>query len=82
MPAENVTITGSFTANGETPYKVEHYQQNLEDDGYTLAETENLTGETDTTATANPKTYTGFAFDGTAEGTVASGNIAATAAWC
>ena len=38
--------------------------------GYTLAETENLTGETDTTATANPKTYTGFAFDGTAEGTV------------
>ena len=76
MPAENVTITGSFTANGETPYKVEHYQQNLEDDGYTLAETENLTGETDTTATANPKTYTGFAFDGTAEGTVASGNIA------
>ena len=76
MPAENVTITGSFTANGKTPYKVEHYQQNLEDDGYTLAETENLTGETDTTATANPKTYTGFAFDGTAEGTVASGNIA------
>ena len=76
MPAENVTITGSFTANGETPYKVEHWQQNLEDDGYTLADTENLTGETDTTATANPKTYTGFAFDGTAEGTVASGNIA------
>ena len=76
MPAENVTITGSFTANGETPYKVEHYQQNLEDDGYTLAETENLTGETDTTATANPKTYPGFAFNGTAEGTVASGNIA------
>ena len=76
MPAENVTITGSFTANGETPYKVEHWQQNLEDDGYTLAETENLTGETDTTATANPKTYTGFAFDGTVEDTVASGNIA------
>ena len=76
MPAENVTITGSFTANGETPYKVEHYQQNLEDDGYTLADTENLTGETDTTATANPKAYTGFTFDGTVEGTVASGNIA------
>ena len=76
MPAENVTITGSFTANGKTPYKVEHYQQNLEDDGYTLADTENLTGETDTTATANPKTYPGFAFNGTAEGTVASGNIA------
>ena len=40
------------------------------------ADTEHLTGETDTTATANPKTYTGFTFDGTVEGTVASGNIA------
>ena len=76
MPAQDVEITGSFTANGDTAYTVEHYQQNLEDDGYTLADTENLTGETDTTATANPKTYTGFTFDGTVEGTVASGNIA------
>ena len=40
------------------------------------ADTEHLTGETDTTATANPKTYPGFAFNGTAGGTVASGNIA------
>ena len=78
MPAENVTITGSFTANGDTAYTVEHYQQNLAGDGYDLveADTEHLTGETDTTATANPKTYTGFTFDGTVEGTVASGNIA------
>ena len=78
MPAENVTITGSFTANGDTAYTVEHYQQNLAGDGYNLveADTEHLTGETDTTATANPKAYTGFTFDGTVEGTVASGNIA------
>ena len=78
MPAENVTITGSFTANGDTAYTVEHYKQNLAGDGYDLveADTEHLTGETDTTATANPKTYTGFTFDGTVEGTVASGNIA------
>ena len=78
MPAENVTITGSFTANGDTAYTVEHYQQNLAGDGYDLVETdtEHLKGETDTTATANPKTYTGFTFDGTVEGTVASGNIA------
>ena len=78
MPAENVTITGSFTANGDTAYTVEHYQQNLAGDGYDLveADTEHLKGETDTTATANPKAYTGFTFDGTVEGTVASGNIA------
>ena len=78
MPAENVTITGSFTANGDTAYTVEHYQQNLAGDGYDLveADTEHLKGETDTTATANPKTYTGFAFDESVEDTVASGNIA------
>ena len=76
MPAENVTITGSFTANGDTAYTVEHYKQNLTGDGFTLAETEELTGKTDTTATANPKTYTGFAFDESVEDTVASGNIA------
>ena len=78
MPAQDVEITGSFTANGDTAYTVEHYQQNLAGDGYDLveADTEHLTGETDTTATANPKTYPGFAFNGTAEGTVASGNIA------
>ena len=76
MPAENVTITGSFTANGNTAYRVEHYQQNLAGNGFTLAETEELTGKTDTTATANPKTYTGFAFDESVEDTVASGNIA------
>ena len=78
MPAQDVEITGSFTANGDTAYTVEHYQQNLAGDGYDLveADTEHLTGETDTTATANPKAYTGFTFDGTVEGTVASGNIA------
>ena len=78
MPAQDVEITGSFTANGDTAYTVEHYQQNLAGDGYDLVETdtEHLKGETDTTATANPKTYTGFTFDESVEGTVASGNIA------
>ena len=78
MPAQDVEITVSFTATGDTAYTVEHYQQNLAGDGYDLveADTEHLTGETDTTATANPKAYTGFTFDGTVEGTVASGNIA------
>ena len=76
MPANDVTATGYFVARTDTAYQVQHYKQNLEDDGFTLAETEELTGKTDTTATANPKTYTGFTFDGTVEGTVASGNIA------
>ena len=66
MPAKNVQITGSFTANGDTAYKVEHYTEKL-DGSYELKETQNLTGETDTTATANPKTYEGFTFDSTVE---------------
>ena len=77
MPNEDVTITGSFTANGDTEYKVEHYLQNLDGKGYTLADTEApLTGETGTTATATPKTYEGFTFDSSVEGTVQSGTIA------
>ena len=76
MPANDVTATGYFVARTDTAYQVQHYKQNLEDDGFTLAETEELTGKTDTIATANPKTYTGFTLDGTVEGTVASGNIA------
>ena len=76
MPANDVTATGYFVARTDTAYQVQHYKQNLEDDGFTLAETEELTGKTDTIATANPKTYTGFMLDRTVEGTVASGNIA------
>ena len=76
MPANDVTATGYFVARTDTAYQVQHYKQNLEDDGFTLAETEELTGKTDTIATANPKTYTGFTLDRTVEGTVASGNIA------
>ena len=50
MPAEDVKITGSFTANEDTAYKVEHYTEKL-DGTYELKDIENLTGTTDTTAT-------------------------------
>ena len=63
MPAENVTITGSFTAKGDTEYKVEHYLQDLDGKGYTLKDTETQKGETGTKVTANPNTYKGFTFD-------------------
>ena len=74
MPAEDVTITGSFTANTNTAYKVEHYQEKL-DGTFELKETENLMGVTDTTATANPKSYEGFTFDGEIAGTMQTGII-------
>ena len=74
MPAEDVEITGTFTANGDTPYKVEHYKAKL-DGGYEIADTDELKGKTDTEATANPKTYEGFSFNKDAEGTKQTGNI-------
>ena len=57
---ENTVITASWTANIDTPYKVEYYLENLEDNNYTLQEIENKTGTTDTQATATIKTYEHF----------------------
>ena len=45
---------------GTANFKVNHYQQNIKDDGYTLFETEVFTGTTESTTTASAKTYTGF----------------------
>ena len=59
---KNTAITASWGANTDTPYKVEYYLQNLENNNYTLQEsnTENLIGTTDTTATAEIKVYEHF----------------------
>jgi uncharacterized repeat protein (TIGR02543 family) len=74
--ADNQTVTAVYTPNPDTAYTVRHYQQNLTDDDYTLAETDDLTGTTDTTATAAAKTYQGFHENTTHASRVASGNIA------
>lgn len=76
MPDNDVTVTGSYTANANTQYKVEHYQQNLDGtypDSPTTTET--LYGTTGTEVTATPNEYEGFTYDGDAAGTVASGTI-------
>ena len=57
---KNISIEPTYTANTNTSYKVEHYKQKVTLDGYDLAETDNLTGTTDTKVTPNVKTYTGF----------------------
>ena len=75
MPANDVVIKGSFKANDDTQYKVEHYLEDLDGKTFTLKETETLAGKTDTTATAKPKQYPGFTFDSTVEGTKTSGTI-------
>lgn len=45
---------------GTANFRVNHYQQNIKDDDYTLFETEDFTGTTESITTASAKTYTGF----------------------
>ena len=60
MPAANTTYTATWTANTNTAYTVNHYQQNLAGDGYDLVDTDNLTGTTGASVTPAVKSYTGF----------------------
>ena len=62
MPANNVVLKGSWTANGDTKYNVEYYQENLNGE-YTKVETVPGTGTTGTSVTAEIKTYTGFTYN-------------------
>ena len=56
----DLELTAKWDANTDTGYTVEHYQQNANDDEYTLAETENQTGATGENTFATAKTYAGF----------------------
>lgn len=60
MPAENITLYAKWTAQGGISYTVEHYQQNVADDDYTLAGTESKTGATGQPTAAESKSYPGF----------------------
>lgn len=60
MPDENVTYTALWNPATNTKYYVKHYQQNIDDDNYTLVETDELTGTTDATVTPDRKSYDGF----------------------
>ena len=56
----DVVLTAKWVANTDTAYVVNHYQQNIEDDEYTLFEQENLTGTSDVKVTPTVKKYVGF----------------------
>lgn len=59
----NVVLKGTWTktANTDTKYTVNHYQQNLNDNDYTLFETESdKTGTTGEQTNATAKNYEGF----------------------
>lgn len=74
MPAANVTLTAQWTANTDTKYAVEHYQQNLNDDNsYTLVYTESdKTGTTGELTNATAKNYEGFTAKPAVQQTIAA----------
>ena len=59
---KNITYTATWIANTDTKYTVVYYWQNIDDDNYTLLETIELKGETDTTVTAEIKEYDHFTY--------------------
>ena len=71
---QNTTIKATWSANTNTPYKVEYYKENLEDDKYTLCETSDLQGVSGAIASAEQKAYEHFTFD--ENESVPSGSIA------
>jgi len=75
MPADNCTYTAVWTANTNTKYTVEHYQQNIANDNYTLKDRDTLTGTTDTTAEAKSKGYNYFTLNPDAYSYLESGKI-------
>lgn len=59
---KNINIKAEWTANVDTKYKAEYYFENIEDTNYTLYETDNLQGITDTTANAEIKNFEHFTY--------------------
>ena len=55
-----VNIVATWTPRNDVLYTVKHYWQNIEDDGYSLFETQALQGTADTYVTPSVKTYPGF----------------------
>ncbi len=56
----DVTLYAQWAAGTGTAYKVEHWQQNITDDDYTLAKTEPMTGTTGEETAAKAEETAGF----------------------
>ncbi len=73
-----LTVKATYTANTNTKYTIQYYQQNIGNDEYTLSHTDNTkTGTTDTIASIvnYENKYTGFTF--TTNNSILSGTILA-----
>ena len=57
---KNTNLYAKWKTKTDTAYTVQHLQQNISDDKYTVIDTENKTGTTDTMTVAAAKNYPGF----------------------
>ncbi len=58
--SRKVTLYAGWLFGTETEYRIEHYKQNTTGNGYTLADTEILTGKKGDTVSTQARLYTGF----------------------
>ncbi len=56
----NLSVKANWKANGNTPYTVNYYGENLNGDGYSKIESQTLNGTSDETITLSPKAIDGF----------------------
>ena len=75
MPPSNYTIQGCWKANADTPYKIEHYLVDKNNNAI-LHETDDKIGTTGAAVNATPKTYIGYTYVSGYSGEVKNGNIA------
>ncbi len=59
---ENLNLFAVWSAKTNIEYKIEHYKQNTQKNGYDLIETETRKGSTGALVTAIAKTYSGFTY--------------------
>lgn len=57
---KDITLTAKWSANTGTKYTVNHYQQNIYDDGYTLFDSEELRGTSNSSVMPQVYYYEGF----------------------
>lgn len=57
---QDTTLKASWKADEDTVYQVNHYQENLDNDGYTLVDNQQLNGTTNSQVTPNTHLYDGF----------------------
>lgn len=70
MPDENITLYAKWTAQGGISYTVEHYQQNVADDDYTLRTRNPRPALPGQPTAAESKSYPGFTVQGFDQQTV------------